>query len=344
MEIWEDRQINPVADEVGALVSVTGPIIEGLLRSVSGSVTNTFGEHSRLPLKVLGHLLNNGDGDCGIAFEYAIHDAIRSRSPAFVGRVSDALEKCGISGGDPVSILFATEKSGAQELISTEPGLVMDNSPMLLSEGGRPVSLRKHLAAVGSTFRIPGSLLNPAQSIKGLWKTELFLGSRHLDRWVYASVRMSPPRLGTAKGMWIAIVPSVAGESDAVRLDDKINTVTCPIPYDRSFMQIFRDGWRIVQALCAWDFEIPGRVDIRNPLHREVARIFIERREFPMGDVLEAIRKFEQPELLTRSKDVVSNVPFEATARLATSAIITPVASTLNTAGHISEVLVRPLG
>jgi hypothetical protein len=27
MEIWEDRQINPVADEVGALVAVTGPII-----------------------------------------------------------------------------------------------------------------------------------------------------------------------------------------------------------------------------------------------------------------------------------------------------------------------------
>jgi hypothetical protein len=167
MEIWEDRQKNPVADEVSALVAVTGPIIAGVLRSVSVEATSAFGDRDLLPLKMLGRLRKAGDGDCGIAFEYEMHDAVISREPPVAERVADALSKCGVPGNDPASILFAIEKSGAQELISTEPGLVMENSPVLLSEDRRPVGLREHLAAIGAAFRLPGALLNLAQSIRG---------------------------------------------------------------------------------------------------------------------------------------------------------------------------------
>src|SRR5499427_8442209 len=277
MEIWEDRQKNPVADEVSALVAVTGPIIAGVLHSVSVDVTNTFGDRDRLPLKILGSLRKEGDGDCGIAFEYAVHDAVVSREPAVAGRVADALEKCGVSGSDPASILFAIEKSGAQELISTEPALVMDNSPVLLSEGGRPVGLREHLVAIGAAFRLPDAHLSLAQSIRGLWKTELFLGSADLDQWVSAGIHMSSPPAGAAKAPRIAIVPSMSGHSDAVRRDEQKNTIICPVPHDGSFIQIFHEGWQIVQALCASDFEMPESSDIPSPVHRELARIFVER-------------------------------------------------------------------
>jgi len=343
MEIWEDRQKNPVADEVSALVAVTGPIIAGVLHSVSVDVTNTFGDRDKLPLKILGGLRKEGDGDCGIAFEYAVHDAVISREPAVAGRVADALGKCGVSGGDPASILFAIEKSGAQELISTEPGLVMENSPVLLSEGGRPVSLREHLAAIGAAFRLPSALLNLAQSIRGLWKTELFLGSADLDQWVGAGVHADPSPLGAAKAPRIAIVPSVAGHSDAIRLDEQKNLVICPLPHDGSFIQIFHEGWRIVQAMCASNFEMPSPSDIPGPLQREVARIFVERREFPIVDVIDAIRKFAQPELLTSSTEVVSNVPFGTTAAPATSTMITPIARTSGSPMVTRDVLARPV-
>ena len=329
MEIWEDRQMNPVADEVSALVAVTGPIIAGVLGSISAEVSSKLGERDRLPLKMLGRLRKEADGDCGIAFEYAMHEAVNSRDPNVVERVADALNKCGISGGYPASILFAMEKSGAQELISTEPRLVADRSSVLLGEGGRPVSLRDSLSAISAAFRLPDSLLNVAQSIRGLWRTELFFGSADLDRWVGASVSIGQLILGNARGPRIVIIPRVPGESDAVRLDEQRNVVVCPVPHDGSFIRIFHDGWHIVQALCARNFEIAG-IDIPNPLHREVARIYAERREFPILEVVEATRKFAQPELLTTSTEIVTNVQFETTVVPATSMMITPIARTSN--------------
>src|SRR5215471_9055066 len=329
MEIWEDRQKNPVADEVSALVAVTGPIITGVLRSISAEVTSTFGERDKLPLKMLGRLRKEGDGDCGIAFDYAVHDAVKSREPVVAERVADALGKCGVSGGDPSSILFAIEKSGAQELISTEPSLVMDNSPVLLSEGGRPVSLREHLAAIGAAFRLPDALLNLAQSIRGLWKTELFLGSADRDQWVSAGIHMSPPPLRAVEAPRIAIVPSMTGRSDAIRLDEQKNTVICPLPHDGSFIQIFHEGWQIVQALCASDFTMLSPLDIPSPVHREVA----------VMEVIQATRKFAQPGLLTSSTEVVPNVPFGTTAPPATSTMITPIARTSNTPERVPEAL-----
>jgi hypothetical protein len=326
MEIWENRQKNPVADEVSALVAVTGPIIAGVLRSVSAEVSNTFGERDQLPLKMLGRLGNEADGDCGITFEYAVHDAVNSRDPIVVERVADALNKCGIVPSLPASILFAMEKSGAQELISTEPGLVTDSFPVLLGEGGRPVSLRDSLSAIGAAFRLPGSLLNVAQSIRGLWKTELFFGSADHDKWVGASLSIGQALLASSKEPRIVVIPSSAGCSDTVRRDEQKNIVICPIPRDGSFMHIFYEGWKIVQALCARNFEIPASSDILNPLHREVARVYAERREFPILEVVEATRKFSQPELLTTSTETVSNVRFGTTAISATSIVITPVA------------------
>jgi hypothetical protein len=334
MEICEDRQKNPVADEVGALVAVTRPVIAGVLRSVSAEVAKAFGEPEMIPLKLLGRLRKAGEGDCGIAFEYAIHHAVMSREPGIIERVADALAKLRIHG-DPVSILFALEKSGAQQLICTDPSLVSGNSPVLLGEGGRPVALREHLSAAGTAFRLPRSLLNLTQSIRGLWKTDLFLGSAELDQWVSASVNISPAPLRPATGPTIAIIPSEGSLSDAVRMDERKNLVICPVPHDGSFMQIFSAGWKLVQAMCDTNFEMPREADIPSAPHREVARIYAERRDFPIAAVIEAIRKFAQPELLTTSTETVSNVSFETTAAPTTSTIITPIPRTEKVAASV---------
>jgi hypothetical protein len=57
--------------------------------------------------------------------------------------------------------------------------------------------------------------------------------------------------------------------------------------------------------LIASDANEPKEVLLPHPAHREVARILVERRDYPVVDVVEAIRTFSQPELLaTESKQV----------------------------------------
>ena len=63
-------------------------------------------------------------------------------------------------------------------------------------------------------------------------------------------------------------------------------------------MQVFYEGWRIVQAFIQADANVPREVALPRPSDREVARILAERREFPVVDVVEAIAVFGQPELL----------------------------------------------
>ena len=70
-------------------------------------------------------------------------------------------------------------------------------------------------------------------------------------------------------------------------------------------MQIFYEGWRIVQAFLSADAQIPKEAVLPRPIDREVCKILTERREFPVVDVIEALQVFSQPELLaTDAKQV----------------------------------------
>jgi len=325
MEIREEHQQNPIADEVSALVAVARPIIAGVLQSISNEVlTAADKERLDVPLHLLGRLRKQGDGDCGIAFEYAVHDAIMNHEPVASDRVADALKQCRITRGDPSSILFAIEKSGAQQLISTELDLVTDSSRVLSGNRGQPIKLKNYLNTLAAAFRRPQTRLNLPQSINGLWKADLFLGSTEPDHWVGTSVKINPAHLEAARGLRVAIVPSFAGKSDAIRLDESKNLVVCPMPHDGSFMQIFYEGWRVVQALCETDFKMPREVDLPSPSHREVARIYVERRNFPVLDVIEATAKFAQPELLVTEGETVQTVSFHGRAAPGTSTVVSP--------------------
>jgi hypothetical protein len=327
MQVREEHQQSPVADDVSALVAVCRPIIAGVLHSIANEMLQAAG-HDRedLPLKLVGRLRKQGDGDCGIAFEYAIHDAIRSKESVATERVSEALKRCRITQGEPASILFAIEKAGAQQLISTEVDLITDDSRVLSGERGQPVKLKKQLNTLAAAFRRPSTRLNLPQSIRGLWKADLFLGSSTPDHWVGTTVKINPSHLEAARGLRVAIVPTLSGKSDAITLDAQKNLVICPMPHDGSFMQVFYEGWRIVQALCETDFRMPREVDLPMPAHREVARVFIERREFAVVDVIEATSKFAQPELLVTAGEVVDSVNLAGKSDPGTNTIVTPYA------------------
>src|ERR1051326_2620846 len=98
IEIRAEVQRNSVADEVAALVATVRPILAGLLYALKAEVVEAVGTYDDLPLKMLARLYRPGDGDCGLCYEYAVHDAVRNGDAAVRNRVWDALKRCKVPG------------------------------------------------------------------------------------------------------------------------------------------------------------------------------------------------------------------------------------------------------
>ena len=132
VEIRKETQQSPVADEVSALIAIVRPIMQGLLGSLKSRVADEVGGYESVKLMMLGRLRLQGDGDCGICYEYAVHDAIRRKDPEIYGKVHDALSRhCRVPGDDLNSILFGAEKNGTKQLIDTAQEILTDNSRLL---------------------------------------------------------------------------------------------------------------------------------------------------------------------------------------------------------------------
>lgn len=299
MELRRELQRNPVADEVQALVAVVIPILQGVYLALKDEAITDAGGINSIRLRQLPRLYRPGDGDCGICFEYAVHDAITSQNQTILDKISSALTShCRIRGGDPASILFGAEKSGAIQLIQTAHDTLTDESRLLAGSRGQPVKLKRHIDAVASAFRRRGERDGLPESINGLWKADLFVGSKEPDQWVGTTVKINPRQLEGAHGLRLAIVPSQQGRNDAIRRDDQRNLIVVPLPYDGSFMEVFYQGWQIVQQFINADAKVPREVFLPRPADRQVCRYLEERREYPIVDVLQALRPLAQPELL----------------------------------------------
>lgn len=110
IELRKELQLNPVAGEVSALIAVTRPILHGVLASLKADIVNEVGGTDKVKLKLLPRLRREGDGDCGICYEYAVHDAIKRGDGAIKDRIATAVGKCRVPGTDLESILFGAEK------------------------------------------------------------------------------------------------------------------------------------------------------------------------------------------------------------------------------------------
>ena len=88
-------------------------------------------------------------------------------------------------------------------------------------------------------------------------------------------------------------------------------------------MQAFYEGWRVVQAFLAADARLPKEVALPSPVHREVARILTERRNYPVLEVIEALAAFAQPELLDTEDTQVEMQNLEG--QTATDIFIAPI-------------------
>jgi hypothetical protein len=231
---------------------------------------------------MLARVYRAGDGDCGICFEYAVHDAVQRRDGMVIDRVEEVLTKfCKIKGDEPESILFGAEKTGSQQLIETAKELLTSESVLLYGTRGRPVLLKKHIDSAAREFRKKGVKSALPQSISGLWKADLFLGKSDADKWVGITVKVNPSDLEGARGLRVGIVPAT-GQRDAAVLDEQRNLIICPLPYDGAFMETFYRGWGIVQQFLA-DAKMPKPVALPVAADRRLRPILSSAEAFPLS-------------------------------------------------------------
>lgn len=101
------KQTNEVCSEYEALFSIIHPVLTGLALSLKQDIVKQVGGNEKISLELFTRLYEPGDGDCGICFEYAVHDAIISKNADVLNRIDSALSKhCKIKGDIPSSILF----------------------------------------------------------------------------------------------------------------------------------------------------------------------------------------------------------------------------------------------
>lgn len=319
-------QESGVEDEVSAITAVVRPILEGLLYALKGDVVAELGTHNDIKLKLLARLYRGGPRDCGICFEYAVHDALNRNQGSVVERVYDAMNKCSVPGNVTSSILFGAEKSGALNLIDTAKERLTEDSRLLYGTRGRPAKLKRHIDSLASAFRRQTSRDSLPWSISGLWKADLFIGNTDSDRWVATTVKINPTQLEGARGLRIGIVPAREGRSDLVQVDESKNLVVCPLPYDQDFVEIFYQGWQVVQQFIAADATVPKEVALPRYAERQVARYLAQRREFPVVDVIEALGPLAQPELLqTEEQSAVLINRRESEHEIETGAVLAPM-------------------
>lgn len=294
-----EAQMTPVADEVAALVAVVRPILHGLLFALKRDVVEQAGGVQNLPLFMLPRVYRPGAGDCGICFEYAVHDAITRKDPVVIERVHDTLARfCGVPGSDTASILFGAEKTGALQIIGSPGHLLTDESRVLTGARAQPPKLKQYIQDLTDAFRRQTARQQLPTSIAGLWKADLFLGNRDSDRWVGTTVKINRSHLEGAPGLRIGIVPAQHGRGDGITVDESRNLVVCPLPYDGAFMEIFYAAWIIVQTFLNADAKIPPPVSLPLGAHRLVAQLLEQRRDYPILDVVRSLEVIAQPGLL----------------------------------------------
>lgn len=308
IDISKYEQIGHVESEVAALNSVIIPILKGILYSLKRKMLTDFNlTYDTITLAQLARVYREGNGDCGICFEYAVHDSIINNNTDVLERIDSALIKhCKIKSGNPTSILFGAEKSGALQLIDSVTEHLTDDSYLLTGTVGQPIKLKKHIQGVINAFRKPTEREKLPNSINGLWKADLFVGKVEEDRWVGTTVKINPAQLESAKGLRLAIVPSKQGRNDKIYLHETKNLIVCPLPYDQSFMEIFLQGWNIVKYFLNADAYLPKESLLPRGCDRFVCKELEIRRKYPVIDVIEALDVVKQPELLLVNESEVS--------------------------------------
>jgi hypothetical protein len=297
VKILASTQQLPISDAVRSKFAMVAPVDDATLRSLKMDRVDRLGGYSKITLYDLARELREGAGDAGICFEYAVHDGIANKHPLIYPVASEALEKfCGINAGAQ-SLLFGPEKDGRIPVVQSVDATLTDESRLYVGGRGQPPKLKKHLRKIVAAFRRQEARERLPASIRGLWKADLFLGNQWSEAWVGTTVKINPSQLAGAAGLRIGIYPRV-NNSDVPRKDDDLNLIRLPLPYDGAFMELYYKSFFLVKAFLEADAKVPAPVSLPDAEDRFVAGELETRREFPVLDVVDVLRKMGQQDLV----------------------------------------------
>jgi hypothetical protein len=319
MKLAVQKQVGGVTDTTRAKFAMVRPILTATLHSLAGDRIAKLGGRDKVTLEDLAREFIEGSGDCGICFEYAVHDGLVKKSAHVHPRVSEVLEEfCGINGGAE-SILFGLEKGEALKLVAG--ARLTDDSRILVGGKGQPPKLKKHMAALEKAFHDVGHRELLPQSIRGLWKADLIVGSTTSDQWVATTLKINQTDLEADAGIRIGIYPDRTGGTEGPRWNEDKNLILCPLSYDGAFMELFYQSFFIVKAvLKTRKADMPAPWQLPASDDRFVAQELVKRRTYTVMQIVEAFETFAQPELLEES--------FAGDVATPTTAAVAPVAAT----------------
>ncbi|MGA4849718.1 hypothetical protein ACOBQB_26955 [Streptomyces sp. G5(2025)] len=306
MRVLKSFQREEVSDAVMAKFAMVAPVIEATLHSVAMDRIDRLGGYPAWTLHDLAREFLEGFGDAGICFELAVHEAIAGRNALIWPLASEVLEDfCGISGGAD-SILFGPEKEGRIPILESIQDSLTDDSRVYVGNRGQPPKLKRYIPQIFRAFHRNEERNNLPRSINGLWKADLFIGNPSVDRWVGTTVKVKPGALESAQGLRVGIYPK-ANAADIPRVDDRLNLIRLPLPYDSAFMELFYKSFNLMRAFLRCDARVPPPVDLPDAEDRFTVRELEIRRGFPILDVLAAIRNMSQWTLL--DSDSIESLP-----------------------------------
>ena len=292
------------------LYTLTAPILFGLLVGLKTEVVDSCGGINNILLRELARNYREGDGDCGICFEYAVHSAIRNNNPLVIERIQSALSMCGIRGVATTSILLGFEKSKILQINNELLNTLTENSVLITGPYGERIKIKKYVEDIQRSFNYRNARKDLPVSITGIWKADLFVGNTDTDMWVAASVKINHLSLRYERGLAIGIVPS-RWEQEKPCYSDK-NMIICPLLYKDAFVQFFYSAWRIVKNFLKNDAKMPHERNLASVEELRVSKFLEQKRDVPVLELVdEDLRRLAHPTLiLPENKQIVTTDVF----------------------------------
>lgn len=288
------------------IYAFVGPILFGLLVGLKNEVVESCGGINNVLLRELARNYREGDGDCGICFEYAVHSAIRQNNPLVIERIQSALSMCGIRGTNTTSILLGFEKSKILQINNELLNTLTSNSILVTGPYGEKVRIKELLEDMQNSFRNRNVRKNLPVSITGIWKADLFIGNTDTDMWVAASVKINHLSLEHAKGLAIGIVASRYEQERPCHV--KNDMIICPLLYTNAFMQYFYSAWRVVLEFIKNDAKAPHEKRLSGVEELQVADYLQKNRDAPVLELVDDdLNRLAHPTLLLpKDKQIIT--------------------------------------
>jgi hypothetical protein len=289
-------QSDEVGEAVRARYTMTASILRAMLYSSQRGMIEALGGPSKVTLEQLARIYQEGSGDFGICFEYALHDSIRARHSSIYPIVEEVLHSfCKIKGSSE-SILFGIEKNGSLNIVETARDSLTNDARVLSGKQGKPPFLKHRVAVLERAFRSVKHRDKLPQSISGLWQADLFLGSPTSEQWVGTTLKVNREDLKPAPGLRVGIFPSKTKEGP--KRDASKNLIICPLPYRSDFMILFGASFQIAKQLMHAKAAMPKAPALVYEDDMAVAEWLSVRRKYPVMDILEALHPLMQPGLI----------------------------------------------